>query len=81
VLPEREFRRLPLPWDAGFLAGKAFVKYRRRVGARSAPLPDFFIGAHAAISRLSLLTRDAKRVRAYFPDVELIAPGVAMPAA
>jgi predicted nucleic acid-binding protein len=77
VLPERDFRRLPLPWDAAFLAGKAFLRYRRRGGVRSAPLPDFFVGAHAAISGLALLTRDARRVRSYFPGVEVIAPGLA----
>ena len=66
--------RLPLPWEAGFLAGKAFLQYRRRGGVRSAPLPDFYIGAHAAIAGLPLLTRDARRYRTYFPTLELIAP-------
>ncbi|MDQ6522567.1 type II toxin-antitoxin system VapC family toxin [Nocardioides sp. LHD-245] len=73
-VPETDFRRLPLPYDAGFLAGKAFVAYRRRGGTRSAPLPDFYIGAHAATTGLRLLTRDAARYRTYFPTVELIAP-------
>lgn len=68
------FRRDPLPYEAGFLAGKAFLKYRRRGGKRERPLPDFFIGAHAAISDLLLLTRDPVRYRTYFPTVELAAP-------
>ena len=68
------FHRLALPWDAGFLAGKCFVAYRKRGGARSTPLPDFYIGAHAAVSRMTLLTRDAARFRTYFPKLKLIAP-------
>lgn len=68
------FVRLPLPWEAGFLAGKCFVHYRRRGGIRHSPLPDFYIGAHASVSRLPLLTRDAKRYRAYFPKLHLICP-------
>ena len=63
-----------LPWDAGFLAAKAFAKYRRRGGERRSTLPDFFIGAHAAVSGLTLLTRDATRYRRYFPTVRLVAP-------
>jgi predicted nucleic acid-binding protein len=68
------FRREPLPWEAAFLAGKAFLAYRRRGGHRPAPLPDFYIGAHAAVSELTLLTRDAGRYRTYFPTVRLRAP-------
>jgi predicted nucleic acid-binding protein len=68
------FRRLPLPYEAGFIAGRAFVEYRRRGGVRTSPLPDFYIGAHAAVSGLSLLTRDARRYAGYFPKVRLIAP-------
>jgi len=68
------FERLDLPWEAAFLAGKCFVDYRRRGGRRESPLPDFYIGAHAAISGLSLLTRDATRYRTYFPTLHLIAP-------
>ena len=68
------FRRESIPWDAAFLAGKSFVTYRRRGGVRRAPLPDFFIGAHAAVRGHRLLTRDARRYRVYFPTVELIAP-------
>ena len=72
--PATLFRREALPYEAAFLAGKAFVRYRRRGGARAAPLPDFYIGAHAAVSGFRLLTRDATRYRTYFPTVELIAP-------
>jgi predicted nucleic acid-binding protein len=74
ALPESMFERRAIPWEAAFLAGKAFLKYRRRGGRRTAPLPDFFIGAHAAVERLDLLTRDAARYRGYFPSVRLIAP-------
>jgi predicted nucleic acid-binding protein len=74
ALPASLYRRDPLPYEAGFLAGKAFLAYRRRGGARRTPLPDFYIGAHAAIEGLRLLTRDAARYRTYFPKVELIAP-------
>lgn len=68
------FLREALPYAAGFLAGKAFLGYRRRGGSRTTPLPDFFIGAHAAIAGYRLITRDAARVRAYFPKVALICP-------
>jgi len=74
ALPGALYRREPLPWEAGFLAGKCFLQYRRRGGLRHSPLPDFYIGAHAAIGRLALLTRDAARYRTYFPAVEIIAP-------
>lgn len=74
LLPADEFRRLDLPFEAAFLAGKAFVAYRRRGGSRTAPLPDFYIGAHAAVAGFRLLTRDAQRYRTYFPTVELVAP-------
>ncbi|HEX6153636.1 MAG TPA: type II toxin-antitoxin system VapC family toxin [Solirubrobacterales bacterium] len=73
-LPEDVFIRENLPWSAAFLAGKAYVQYRRHGGHRRSPLPDFFIGAHAAVADLRLLTRDASRYRTYFPTVELIAP-------
>jgi predicted nucleic acid-binding protein len=73
LLPE-DFVRAPLPWEAAFLAGKCFLTYRRRGGVRSSPLPDFFIGAHAAVEGLTLLTRDTRRYRTYFPTVSLIAP-------
>lgn len=74
ALDVRGVERVPLPWPAAFLAGKAFVAYRRRGGSKLMPLPDFFIGAHAAIAGLRLLTRDPARYRSYFPTVELIAP-------
>jgi predicted nucleic acid-binding protein len=66
--------RLALPWEAAFLAGKCFVKYRRRGGARRSPLPDFYIGAHAAVAGMTLLTRDPKRYQTYFPRLSLDAP-------
>ena len=68
------FVREPLPWEAAFLAGKCFVTYRRRGGTRRSPLPDFYIGAHAAVAGYRLLTRDAGRYRSYFPKLDLIAP-------
>lgn len=74
ALPEDVFRRDALPWEAAFLAGKAFMGYRSRRGARRSPLPDFYIGAHAAIAGLTLLTRDPARYRTYFPSLELLAP-------
>ncbi|MGH6958504.1 MAG: type II toxin-antitoxin system VapC family toxin [Caulobacteraceae bacterium] len=74
VLADARIDREPIPYEAAFLAGKAFLDYRRRGGARSSPLPDFFIGAHAAVSGYGLLTRDARRYRTYFPTVSLIAP-------
>ena len=80
VLPAAELLRLQLeavPFREGataFVAGRAFLEYRRRGGARTAPLPDFYIGAHAAVAGYRLLTRDARRYRAYFARLELIAP-------
>jgi len=74
VLSPTFFRREPLPWEAAFLAGKCFLAYRRRGGKRSFTLPDFFIGAHAAIAGIPLLTRDTSRYRTYFPKRKLIAP-------
>jgi len=74
ALPMTFFRRDALPWEAGFLAGKCFRRYRRSGGARRSPLPDFFVGAHAAIREHALLTRDAARYRTYFPTVKVIAP-------
>ena len=66
--------RWELPYGAAFLAGKAFVSYRRNGGERRSPLPDFYIGAHAQASGLGVLTRDPTRYRTYFPDVNLICP-------
>jgi predicted nucleic acid-binding protein len=74
ALEVQGIERVPIPWPAAFLAGRAFTSYRRRGGAKRSPLPDFFIGAHAAVAGLRLLTRDPSRYRTYFPTVELIAP-------
>ena len=68
------WRRAELPWAAGFLAGRAFLEYRRGGGPRRSPMPDFYIGAHAAVAGLDLLTRDSRRYRHYFPTVRVIAP-------
>jgi predicted nucleic acid-binding protein len=73
-LPPDIFRREPVPFVAAFLAAKAFRTYRLRGGTKTIPLPDFFIGAHAAVDGLGLLTRDVRRFRTYFPTVRLIAP-------
>jgi predicted nucleic acid-binding protein len=74
ALPAEYFRRDALPWAAGFLAGKSFATYRRRGGSRASPLPDFYIGAHALVAGMALLTRDPARYRTYFPRLRLIAP-------
>ena len=74
ALPRADYERLALPWEAAFLAGKAFRNYRRNRGTRTSTLPDFFIGAHAAVARLQLLTRDPSRYRTYFPTVALATP-------
>jgi hypothetical protein len=68
------FSREAIPFDAAFLAGKAFLVYRGRGGTRRSPLPDFFIGAHAAVAGYQLLTRDVARYRTYFPKLDLLAP-------
>jgi len=69
-------RFMEIPREALFLAGKAFLAYRRQGGARTGVLPDFFIGAHAAVMGLPLLTREVARYRTYFPGVELVTPEV-----
>jgi predicted nucleic acid-binding protein len=69
-----DFVRSALPWPAAFLAGKCYRDYRQCGGVKTAPLPDFFIGAHAAVMKLRLLTRDEARYRTYFPTVELVVP-------
>lgn len=74
ALPRTDYRRDAVPFEAAFLAGKAFRLYRRNGGKRSSPMPDFYIGAHAAVAGYRLLTRDPKRYRTYFPTVRLIAP-------
>ena len=74
ALPAEYCRREPLPWDAGFLAGKCFLRYRRAKGSRHSPLQDFYIGAHAAVRGIPLLTRDAARYKTYLPQLILISP-------
>ena len=74
AIPPDTFVRLSLPWAAAFLAGKWFVQYRRSGGTRRSPLPDFYIGAHAAVEGLPLLTRDEARYRTYLPRLDLITP-------
>lgn len=71
--PDR-FRRDALPWDAAFNAGRAFLSYRRAGGTKRSPLPDFYIGAHAEVRGLRLLTRDAGRYRTYFPTLAIVSP-------
>jgi len=68
------FQRLPLPYAAGWLAAQAFLKYRKSGGTKVSPLPDFYIGAHAAVENRTLVTRDVARYRTYFPSVVLIVP-------
>jgi predicted nucleic acid-binding protein len=74
ALPAEVFRREPLPYHAGFLASRAYLAYRRNRGAKRSPLPDFYIGAHAAVNGYRLLTRDVARYQTYFPTVRLITP-------
>lgn len=74
ALPGDLYRREELPYEAGFLAGKCFLRYRQGGGVKRSPLPDFYIGAHAAVAGYRLLTRDATRYRTYFPTLVLIAP-------
>lgn len=74
ALPPTWFERLDIPLEAAFLAGKAFLTYLRKGGARTSTLPDFFIGAHAAVAGLRLLTRDARRYETYFPALEIVSP-------
>ncbi len=74
ALPPAFCRRAELPWPAAFLAAQAFARYRRKGGTRRSTLPDFYIGAHAAIADLTLLTRDPRRYRSYFPTLRLLAP-------
>lgn len=74
ALPAGYFVREQLPWEAAFLAARAFLMYRRRGGTRRAPLPDFYIGAHAAVAGYTLLTRDRRRYADYFPRLRVVAP-------
>ncbi|MFZ0613800.1 MAG: type II toxin-antitoxin system VapC family toxin [Desulfobacterales bacterium] len=74
AMDKARFRMLDFPKEALFLAGKAFLEYKKRKGARSSPLPDFFIGAQAAVLNVALITRDVSRYRSYFPTVKVITP-------
>jgi predicted nucleic acid-binding protein len=74
ALPSAIFEREDVPYEAAFLAGKAYLAYRRRAGTKSSLLPDFYVGAHAAIRSYRVLTRDVARYRTYFPKLVLIAP-------
>ena len=74
ALPSDYIQRDDLPYEAAFLAGKCFLKYRKAGGAKRSPLPDFYIGAHAAIKGWSILTRDKRRYQIYFLTLRVIAP-------
>jgi len=74
ALPKAMLDREAIPYEAAFLAGKCFLVYRQRGGAKRSPLPDFFIGAHAAVAGYRLLTRDAARYRGYFPRLSFDRP-------
>jgi predicted nucleic acid-binding protein len=74
VLPESYFTKEPIPWEAAFLAAKVFVQYRKNGGKRDSNLPDFLIGAHAAVRGIPLITRDTKHYKTYYPHLELISP-------
>jgi predicted nucleic acid-binding protein len=74
ALPPSDYLREPLPWEAAYLAGRAFLNYKRRGGTRTSPLPDFYIGAHAAVMNMTVLTRDPRRFRNYYPNLKLICP-------
>jgi len=75
VVRQTDLKEVAIPREALFLAGKAFLQYRRRRGGKSGVLPDFFIGAHAAVAGIPILTRDVRRYRTYFPTVELLGVG------
>ena len=74
ALPSAIFEREDVPYEAAFLAGKAYLAYRRQAGTKSSLLPDFYVGAHAAIRSYRVLTRDVARYRTYFPKLSLISP-------
>ena len=74
ALPPQLIEREAIPFEAAFLAGKCFQTYRQRGGARTSPLPDFFIGAHAAVAGYDLMTRDVGRYKTYFPRLTIIHP-------
>lgn len=71
---ELSLKVIEIPREALFLAGKAFLQYRKNKGVKKSPLPDFFIGAHASVSKFGLITRDSTKFTTYFPQVELILP-------
>ena len=74
AVEECGLKMVPIPREALFLAGKVYLKYRKGKGKKVAPLPDFFIGAHAAVEGLELVTRDVRRIKTYFPSVKIISP-------
>ncbi|MEU6859765.1 type II toxin-antitoxin system VapC family toxin [Glycomyces sp. NPDC046736] len=74
LMPDRMVTRQDLPYEAAFLAGKAFAMYRKRGGTKRSPIPDFYIGAHAMVAGHRLLTRDTARYKTYFPRLEVIGP-------
>ena len=74
AIPVTDFLREELPYSAGFLAGKAYLRYRRLGGTKTSPIADFYIGAHAAVCGYRLLTRDSARYRTYFPKLAVVAP-------
>ena len=74
ALPASDILREELPYPAGFLAGKAYARYRAQGGAKRSPIADFYIGAHAAVRRYRLLTRDATRYRTHFPTLAVVSP-------
>jgi len=74
AVTECGLKMVTIPKEALFLAGKVYLRYRKGKGTKVAPLPDFFIGAHAAVEGLELVTRDVRRVRTYFPSVKIISP-------
>lgn len=74
AISELGLKVLEMPREALFLAGKVFLQYRKNRGTKTSPLPDFFIGAHASVAKLDLITRDPSRYKTYFPRVRLILP-------
>ncbi|MEM7807439.1 MAG: type II toxin-antitoxin system VapC family toxin [Planctomycetota bacterium] len=74
VFDEDELQRLDLPWKAAWPAGQAHARYRTLKGSKRSPMPDFYIGAHAEVQGLTIVTRDATRYRTYFPAVEVVTP-------
>ncbi|MGO9727542.1 MAG: type II toxin-antitoxin system VapC family toxin [Streptosporangiaceae bacterium] len=74
ALPKTMFDREAIPYEAAYMAGKSYLAYRRRGGTKRSPLPDFFVGAHAAVAGYQLMTRDVRRYRTYFPKLPLVVP-------